>query len=278
MTSHLCVIGNSHVAALKEGWPPLNGFADHIEADFFGCLKDGMKSFGPLDGGTLGPRDAEAAAFFKGISTTGDFVQPDRYEAFVLTGMKFFPNGLIRNYADFATPGTHNDATARQFVSDEALVQALWDELRGGMMLHTARMIRAHSNAPIFVVWQPFLSEVLSEIDWRAALYHPIIANGDGAWVQKIMQGVDARLEAEGFRVLRQPEETIKDGVMTHRAFSDGSRQFRAGGGAEHRALDVFHMNADFGRLCWERWFEQEGALRAAFPALPSEEATQVAA
>ncbi|MGB7317200.1 MAG: hypothetical protein WBC85_04465 [Planktotalea sp.] len=276
MTSHLCVIGNSHVAALKDGWPPLTGFADHVHADFFGCLKDGMKSFGEIEG-KLGPLDPEAAAFFKGIATTGDFVEADRYEAFVLTGMKFFPNNLIRDYANFATPSTHNHETARNFVSDATLEEALWDELKSGMMLHTARTLRAHTNAPIFIVWQPFLSEVLTQIEWREAMYRPLIAAGDGAFVQKIMDNFDARLEAEGFQVLRQPKETIVDGVMTRKSFAEGSKQFRKGGGAEHRALDVFHMNADFGRLCWETWFA-EGALRSAFPALPSDGAKQVAA
>lgn len=276
MTSHLCVIGNSHVAALKDGWPPLTELANHVEADFFGCLKDGMKSFGEIDG-KLGPRDPEAGEFFKGISTTGDFVQPDRYEAFVLMGMKFFPNTLIRDYAEFATPSTHNHDVARNFVSDAALIEALWDELEQGMMLHTARTLRAHTNAPIFLVWQPFLSEVLLQIEWREAIYRPILEADDGPFIQKIMAGLDERLQGEGFQILRQPEQTIAQGVMTHRKYSEGSRQFRAGGGSEHRALDVFHMNAQFGRLCWETWFE-EGALRSAFPALPSEGIRLVAA
>ncbi len=276
MTTHLCVIGNSHVAALKDGWPPLTEYVDHVHADFFGCLKDGMKSFGET-GGKLGPLEPDAAAFFKGISTTGDFIEADRYEAFVLTGMKFFPNNLIRSYSDFATPSTHNHDVARNFVSDETLETALWDELKNGMMMHTARTLRKHSNAPIFLVWQPFLSEVLTQIEWREALYRPILEAGDGMFIQKIMAGLDRRLQAEGFHVLRQPEETITQGVMTARKYSEGSKQFRAGGGAEHRALDVFHMNAAFGRLCWQTWFTQ-GALRAAFPALPSEGPRQVAA
>ncbi|MGH1579165.1 hypothetical protein [Planktotalea sp.] len=276
MTSHLCVIGNSHVAALKDGWPPVDEAAAHVRAEFFGCLKDGMKSFGEVEG-KLGPRDAEAAEFFKGIATTGDFVEPEKYDAFVLTGMKFFPNNLIRNYANFATPSTRNHQSARNFVSDATMVEALWDELKNGMMLHTARTLRAHSDAPIFLVWQPFLSEVLTQIEWREALYRPILEAGDGAFIQRIMAGLDRRLEDEGFQVLRQPQETICEGVMTEKRFSEGSKQFRKGGGSEHRALDVFHMNADFGRLCWKTWFSK-GALRAAFPALPSEGARQVAA
>lgn len=276
MTSHLCVIGNSHVAALKDGWPPLTEFAGNVHADFFGCLKDGMKSFGEVEG-KLGPRDPDAAEFFKGIATTGDFVEPDRYEAFVLAGMKFFPNGLIRSYPEFATPSSHNHEEARNFVSDDTLVDALWDELKNGMMMHTARTLRAHSNAPVFLVWQPFLSEVLSQIEWREALYRPILDAKDGAFIRMIMAGLDHRLAAEGFQVLGQPEDTISHGVMTAREYSEGSKQFRKNGGSEHRALDVFHMNADFGRLCWETWF-REGALRSAFPALLSEGARQVAA
>lgn len=265
MTKRLCVIGNSHVAALKDGWPLANGLAQHVQAEFFGCLKEGMKSFAVLAGGKLGPSEAEAAAFFKDIATTGDFVEPGRYDAFILSGMKFFPNGLIRNYADYATPSTHNHQSARQFVTDATLEQALWDELKDGMMLHTARLLKQHTDAPIFIAWQPFLSDSLSDIDWRDALYRSIVENSDGAFIQRIMHGIDMRLEAEGFKVLWQPKKTVLEGVMTHRSYSVGSRQFRAGGGKEHRALDVFHMNADFGRLCWETWFKSDEILQGAF-------------
>lgn len=255
MSKRICVLGNSHVAALKDGW---SGAAP-VQADFFGCLKEGMASFGELDG-KLGPLDPEAAAFFKNIATTGDFVDPGAYDAFVLTGMKFFPNSLFRNYADFATPSTHNHVVARNFVSDATLVDAVWGELNGGMMLHAARVLRAKTDAPIFIVWQSFLSEVLMEIEWRAELYAPIVANKDGPFVQAIMAAVDARLQAEGFEVLNQPHETIEAGVMTKREYSEGSKQFREGGGQEHRALDVFHMNEAFGALCWQTWLA-EGAL-----------------
>ncbi|MEP5154315.1 hypothetical protein [Planktotalea sp.] len=250
MSKRICVLGNSHVAALKDGWTN----ETKVHADFFGCLKEGMASFGDIDG-KLGPLDPNAAAFFKSIATTGDFVEPADYDAFVLTGMKFFPNCLFRNYADFATPSTHNHDVARNFVSDATMVDAVWGELNDGMMLHTARTLRAKTDAPIFIVWQSFLSEGLRDIEWRDALYAPIVSNNDGAYVHAIMAQIDQRLVAEGFQVLSQPEDTIEAGVMTKREYSEGSKQFREGGGPEHRALDVFHMNERFGTLCWQTWF-----------------------
>ena len=252
----LAVLGNSHVAALKDGWPPQTDAALHVHAEFFGCLKDGMKSFGLRGDGLMGPFDAEAARFFKGISTTGDFVEPDAYDAFLLAGMKFFPGTLIRNYASFACPDSRNQDTATQFVSTETLVAALWDELKDGMMMHVARSLRAQSDAPIFLMWQPFLSETLMQIEWRRDLYMPLLRNADGSFVRAVMDGIETHVRAEGFDVLRQPEETLCEGLMTAREWSDGSRQYRQGGGAEHRALDVFHMNAAFGSLCWTNWLE----------------------
>ncbi|MGB0507452.1 MAG: hypothetical protein ACPGGK_14760, partial [Pikeienuella sp.] len=248
--------------ALKDGWGAPSEYNEELEADFFGCLQDGMKSFGLLENGKLGPLDPKANAFFKDISTTGDFVEPDRYDGFVLTGMRFFPSGLIQNYAKFATPSSNNEASAHQFVSDATIELALWDELKGSMMMHTARTLRAHSDAPIFIVWQPFMSESLTEIEWRAAQYRPIVENGGGPFIRTIIAKIDARLEALGFVVLQQPQKTIKDDVMTHREYSEGSRKFRLDGGTEHRPLDVFHMNATFGRLCWATWLSEEGILR----------------
>jgi len=148
-------------------------------------------------------------------------------------------------------------------VTRDVLEAALWDDLKSGMMVHVVRTLKQATEAPVFVIWQPFLSEGLNKIDWRKDLYAPILENKDGDYVTDIMAGVDARLEALGAQVLRQPAKTIKKGVMTAQKWSDGSRQFRAGSGAEHRELDVFHMNADFGEACWTDWLKS-GALGAA--------------
>ena len=91
MTFRLCVLGNSHVAAMKDGWETVGAIKEHVRADFFGCLKAGMESFGAA-GDKLGPMEKEAATFFKEIATTGDFIEPGQYDAFVLCGMRFFPN------------------------------------------------------------------------------------------------------------------------------------------------------------------------------------------
>ncbi len=256
----LCVLGNSHVASMKEGWTSAVAGWQTLHVDFAGCLKNGMASFGARDDGKMGPLDPEAGPEFCTLSTTQDFIDPEAYDAFLLVGMRFFPACLIRNYPLFAAPGSRNLDIAEQFVSRETLEAALWDELQHGMTLHVARELQRRTEAKIFIAWQPFLSERLTEIEWRRDLYAPILDCKDGRFIRSIMRRVDDRLALEGFGALHQPLDTLRKGVMTGRTWSDGSRLFRNGTAEEHRSLDVFHMNGKFGTRCWSAWLE-EGPL-----------------
>ena len=124
------------------------------------------------------------------------------------------------------------------------------------MMMHCARVLRRVTDKPIYLAWQAFCSESLFEIEWRAEQMQPILDNGDQAFVHKMMALSEARLREEGFEILNQPEETLRDGVMTKAEFSRGSVLFRAEAenATAHRENDVFHMNSLYGRTCWNRW------------------------
>lgn len=249
----LCVLGNSHIAALKTGWEKAARALDSVEVAFAGCIKDGMSSFDLVDG-RLGPRDPKAAAFFRDISDTGGFVDPAEFDAFLLAGMTLSAEPLIQNYAAFATPSTHNRDTAAHLVSDACMADAFWSVLERTPMVHVARTVRRATDKPIFTAWQAFLSEDLKKIDWRRERYEPVLANKDQPFVLDMMAEMDRRLVGEGFRPLHQPPETVADGIMTKARFSRGSVLFRKELVHEHRENDVFHMNADFGAACWKAW------------------------
>lgn len=254
MSRQVCVMGNSHVAALKGGWEEgVERPRDDIAPTFFGALSDGMATLDVVDGEVI-PRDEKAAAFFRKISGTGGGVNVADFDAFVLAGMGFFPNPVFNNYRMFATPSTSHEAA--HFVSDAVIADTLWEGIDSSMMLHCARLLRRQTDKPIYLVWQAFCSESLFDIEWRAEQMQPILDNGDQAFVRKMMDSVEARLKAEGFEVLNQPEETMRDGVMTKAEFSRGSVLFRAEAGEAkaHRENDVFHMNSLYGRTCWNRW------------------------
>ncbi|RMH43079.1 MAG: hypothetical protein D6688_09535 [Alphaproteobacteria bacterium] len=249
----LCVLGNSHVATLKTGWEKAAGALEGVEAAFAGCIGAGMASFDIVDG-RLGPREPEAAAFFRDISDTGDFIDPAEFDAFLLVGMRLVAEPLIQNYAAFATPSTHNHDTAPHFVSDGCMADAFWSALEQSSMLHVARTVRRVTDKPVFTAWQAFLSEGLMDIEWRRQRYQPILANKDQPFVHDMLAEMDRRLVAEGYRPLHQPKSTISKGIMTKAAYSRGSVRFRKELIHEHREEDVFHMNADFGAACWKAW------------------------
>ncbi len=248
----ICVLGNSHVAALKGGWHDGANENVDLRPDFYGCLASGMASL-TYTNGKLGPSDPKAAEFFRNISGLGEFIDPNDYDAFILCGMGMYPTAIFNNYASFATP-TSNNRTAPHLVSDECMKETLWEDLERSMMFHCARLVRSVTDKPVYIAWQAFLSEKLFEIEWRRDQITPIIENKDQIFVQKAMESVEDRLTDEGFTFLKQPDHTIADGIMTRAKYSRGSVLFREELTKEHRENDVFHMNSDYGRACWDTW------------------------
>ncbi len=253
MSQRVCVMGNSHVAALKGGWEEGVRPRDDIEPTFYGALSDGMGTLDCIDGEVI-PRDTKAADFFRRISGTGRGVRVDDFDSFVLVGMGMYPASVLNNYRTFATPSSSNDAP--HFVSDAVIADTLWEGIDASMMLRCARVLRRVTKKPIHLAWQAFCSESLFEIEWRAEQMQPILDNGDQPFVRKMMDTVEVRLQREGFEVLHQPQETLRDGILTKAEFSRGSVLFRAveENAKAHRENDVFHMNSLYGRTCWNRW------------------------
>ncbi|KPA21855.1 hypothetical protein shim_17400 [Shimia sp. SK013] len=251
MSRKICVMGNSHVAALKSGWEDGDVAGKGFVPTFFGALSDGMATLDVVDGEVI-PRDTKAADFFCKISGENTGVKPEIYDAFLLAGMGMFPTPVFNNYRAFSTPSTHHDAP--HFVSDAVIADTLWEGIDGSMMMHCARTVRRVTDKPIFLAWQAFCSESLFDIEWRATQMQPILDNSDQPFVRLMMDTVEARLKEEGFEVLNQPDETLRDGVMTKAEFSRGSVLFRADNPKAHRENDVFHMNGIYGRTCWNSW------------------------
>ncbi|WP_270728975.1 hypothetical protein [Shimia sp. Alg240-R146] len=251
MSRQICVMGNSHVAALKGGWEDGNAPREDFVPTFFGALSDGMATLDVVDGKVI-PRDTKAADFFCKISGKNGGVEPEIYDAFLLVGMGMFPTPVFNNYRAFATPSTRHDA--KQYVSDSVIADTLWEGIDASMMMHCARLLKRVTDKPVFLAWQAFCSESLFDIEWRAMQMQPILDNGDQPFVRLMMDSVEERLRAEGFEVLNQPEETLRDGIMTKAEFSRGSVLFRAENPKAHRENDVFHMNSLYGRTCWNRW------------------------
>ncbi len=251
MTRKICVLGNSHIAALKGGWAD-GGAHDKFTPEFFGALSKGMASLAFIDGKII-PQDAEAAEFFCNISGKENGADPNEYDAFLLCGMGMNLSPIFNNYGGFATPDTHH-SIPDHFVSDTCLQDLLWDHIDNSMMMHCARLVRRITDAPVYLVWQAFFAENLFDIEWRAAQIGPILENNDQEYVVNQMRLVSDRLSTEGFQILHQPLETIAQGIMTKSEFSRGSVLFREGLDKPHRENDVFHMNSQYGVRCWHNW------------------------
>ena len=251
MSRRICVLGNSHVAALKGGWEA-GKTPDNLKADFFGALSDGMASLSCIEGKLI-PKEPEAAEFFCKISGKRTGITPEDYDSFLLCGMGLFPVCVFNNYNRFATPSTRN-TKAPHYVSDACMDDLLWDQIDRTMSVHCARLVRKSTDAPIYLAWQAYWAETLLNIAWRAEQMGQLLEYGDQDYVHARMRTIEDRLGEEGFSFLHQPAETITKGIMTKARFSRGSVLFREGLNRPHRDNDVFHMNSDYGARCWQAW------------------------
>ncbi|MCU0827778.1 MAG: hypothetical protein MUE52_10315 [Tabrizicola sp.] len=249
MSLRLCVIGNSHIAALKLGWEAAKakGVQPDVRPTFFGAPRDGMRHVA-LSNGCLIPGRKDIVEFFKLISGGQDRIRLSDYDAFLLTGLNISSKRILRLYKTHAWVGLNG--TAGKVVVHPAFAQDfLAERYAETRMIDLASQIRATVQAPILTVAEPHWAEwartsrEVANFGWGAA-----VAAGDGAAIGHLFhRAVEAAVAPYGTYV-RQPEDTVLDGILTRAEYNkDASKLITGEGGG----TDASHMNAAYGERVW---------------------------
>lgn len=253
MPLRLCVIGNSHIAALKLGWDADTAAGqarrDLFDPTFFGAPRDGMRNVDFADG-CLVPTRKDTADYFKLISGGQDRISLADYDAFLLVGLNISSKRILRFYKTHAWAGLTGTA-GKVVVHPAFAAEYLAERYADTRMISIATTLRRGTERPIFAVaephwasWAKSASEV-SNFGWAAA-----IATGDAPAIgQVFLQAVRQAFAPYG-QIVAQPEETVEDSIMTQAAFNkDASRLITGDGGG----TDASHMNAAYGQAVWSR-------------------------
>jgi hypothetical protein len=252
MTYRLCVIGNSHIAALKLGWDQLMSH-DHavtkaIAPTYFGAPRDGLKNIEIRDG-RLVPTKAEIREQFLRMSDGRAEIDPAAYDGFLLVGLGVSMKRVLRLYRTHRWFGLQQEPG--HVVTSQGFAQAFLTEGYAGTRLVTvARMLAELGARHVFATPEPY---------WSALMPNHIAKRGDFGWAKAAGSGdgdpladvfaasVSAAM-SHHMTMIWQPPATIEHGIMTRSMFNKGASKFISGQGEES---DAAHMNADYGAVWW---------------------------
>jgi len=232
----LCVIGNSHAAAVWQAWKSgavaaKPGFSMTVFAS------QGNSVDLVHRGGSLVPASQAVSEMFAFTSGGKDRIEIDKYDAFLLVGLSWGIN-LERVFARCSVVEHLAHKPAETVVSHACLVEIIRALNRNAAALQIARQIRADSTVPILIYPTPFRPETT-----RSEQDDPCLS--DRALLDNIMPRSVAALSQlaseHGCEVFWQHPETVALPGLTKAKFAKGAVNLRQSA----EKLDR-HVNPDF--------------------------------
>lgn len=256
MSFRICIIGNSHVAALKLAWsnrPPK--LQDGVALTFFSAQNKMMVRIRP-QGSKLVSGSEELAEKLRYTSGGQDTIRLKDYDAFVLAGSGFGID-VPRLSQDYGTiwPGQGENLMSRTCFG-----AAMEIHMDGTMALQLARMIRDVTDAPIVLVGAPFVSErelldpPYSEQPWfkDMAFLEPFVATCRAAGERVAKRA--------GLEIVWQAEETYRLLGFTCADFNRNPVRFQMNR-PNTPEFDSKHGNEDYGEIMLLRILAKLDAL-----------------
>jgi len=225
----ICVIGNSHVGAIKLAWNVLAERYNNYSLTFFACGGTGLNKL-VVEHGKFVASDSRLKKRI-GYTSGGVYeIDPDCYDVFLLYGMGFSLTAFDDDVA---------------FYSQAVKEAARRDRLERSLSYSVFKKLKAITDKPIFIAQNPYPSQAISkgkaisgenkleEVNW-----HRLFFKDRASFVE-------------------QPAETVYHGAYTKLEFSKGSRKLETGDSDDnelHLSDDFVHMNIDYGRVWLERF------------------------
>ncbi len=229
----VCIIGNSHVAALKLGWDALAPDHPDVEIVFFAQRGNHMSDL-RVDGDVLIPTTPTLASGMTFTSGGREVIDPADYDRIIVYGLDASAYFLETGRA----------------ISHQCRIAAIEDLLASTMAFGVVGKLRMVTDAHLFVGHVP-----LPAADTVRHCAYPVEYVAGCEAVNHLFCG------PMNVRFLNQPLETIVNDVRTHPDFSVGSRKLAIGDKTDlelHDQEDRWHMNRRFGMLWLERFFQDD--------------------
>lgn len=251
---HVCIIGNSHIAAVKQAW---DNRAPRVSADlattFFSAQVRLMEHL-VLEGRVLVPTQDELAAKLHYTSGGTNVIDIDAYDAFVMIGSGFGVDPL--KFREIGGTAAHLPyGPVEPLLSERCYEAAMAEIQRDSMTIRLIKTIRGVADKPALIVAAPYLSERVLEEDFKDdRRFH------DRGFLERYIprcraacEAVAGELDAE---VVWQDEETVAMPGFTKLVYGLNPIRF-AMKGQKPRDFDRRHGNEDYGYLVLMRMLAQ---------------------
>lgn len=248
-----CLIGNSHLGALKAGWDARDASARPIDVAFFGAKAQSLRrTF--VQRGRLRSNDRQVR---RSLERTGGAPEIDlsRYDMFLLVGVGLHFRFLAR-LALFACVHPH-DSPGYRLASRALLTEGFLPTVRGAAGWELARNLSAATDAPIYVMPEPFFGKGA-----LASGEHPLVNHvhdvGMGEAFGDVFDKACEKAFAPYGRFVAQPRATRADFIFTADAYSLDAIGLKRmiDTDKEAREDDYVHKNAAYGEEMLRAFFE----------------------
>ncbi|MEM9062814.1 MAG: hypothetical protein AAGD13_20320 [Pseudomonadota bacterium] len=244
--ARICVLGNSHLAAMKSGWDLISDHTDGYELTFFGAPKAMMDGL-VLEGSKLVPQNDKLKVKLRVFSGGSEMVDLNAYDAFVVVGLQFGPRRIAQLYrshrpvgfewreplSDLAPMAQREDHVTA--VSERLFLDALVAGLTDTMAVRLIEDIQSVTERPIYLVSAPFFSELALETgDWDT-----VIGAGDVTRLAQRYRKFVRHAVPSDVTLIMPPNRMIRHGFFTAKEFAvpeldDGFQ-------------DLVHANPEYG-------------------------------
>jgi len=228
----ICVIGNSHVAAIKLAYESSQPTPPH-EMTFFAGLGRRIAKLEIADGMLIPPADDPKIQYAINVTSGGlTEINPSLYDRFLIIGMSGWVHQPV--------------STVGRPISEGAIACAVKDYWRASRLPPLLQNLRKITQKPISIAATPLLAEERTN-DTSPEIYTRFIALSNALYFSEF-----------GAQLIGQPPETIVNGNATEISFSRMSERLlegREGFAIHHPEGENSHMNQSYGALWLAQYF-----------------------
>lgn len=243
----LCAIGNSHLAALKQGWNDLAEQYTNIEMTFFGSGGGIFKDMIGIQNNCLIPTTEKSIRDFKLTSSGLTEINFANFDTVILVGLHcsiFTLGPALCSHSPFDVP-TDPLSNKLPTISSECIVQTCIDQMETTSMYKVISLIRSISDIPIVVIPAPFQS--LASI--KTGRWINLSRNASQTLQDSYYDGINKSVNSfPSVKFIPQPINTVTNFIFTKDEFAKGSLHLNAELSGKEDEIDFGHMNQLFGK------------------------------
>lgn len=249
----VCIIGNSHLIALKDGYSLANPkLASGVIPDFL--FAPGSELDVQINNGTITPAAGRSRIALSDNESSPNWLTISDYDLFVIVGLGASPAHALRAHQSFrifpwGEPG-------KRLVSRGVFEAIVSGSLRNAKAFEIAKQLRSNTDVPICVVTQPLPSAKVRTIVPANELQRVIHDRWKPMFDERLAEVLHSQFTSAAKEVaseigcifVQQPTETLK-GSLTDEQYQVQNRVGFDGAGPANEVDDLSHMDREYGRL-----------------------------